>query len=65
MTLKHLSHSFLEYHKKNVFLILVIYQVLKNPCMSIKTQLDTKRAKQIAENRNKIEPIIKVIILGI
>lgn len=36
-----------------------------NHPMSIKTQLDTRRAKQIAENRNKIEPIIKAIILGI
>jgi len=57
-----IKHSSLEYHKKCFLDATKFLNVFKNPNTSIEQKLDTGRAKKIAENRNKIKPIIEAII---
>lgn len=56
-------HAQTEYHKLALGKSMSFIKVLKNPSLDIRTQIDVSRKNQVLENRNRVIPIIKTIIL--
>jgi len=56
-------HSQTQYHKLAIFKSESFIQVYKNPSYDIRNQVETSRKRQTIENRERLVPIIKTLIL--
>lgn len=57
------NHNRLKYHQKAIVSGQTFLRVYRNPELDIRNELNTARLEQAKENRERLKPIIKTIIL--